>query len=278
MKKGINAWCFPDDMSFEGMFEQAKKCRFDGIEVNMEAETDNPNNTRLHMGLDAGGYERIRAKAVAFNLPILSVSTGLHWTYPLTDNDPAVREKGCEIIRKMIDAAYVFGCGAILVTPGIVTADVSYALAYRRSQEAFKDLQSYAAEKRVVIGVENVWSKFLLSPLEMARFLDEIGSDYVKAYFDAGNVLQLSYPQSWVEALGGRITKVHIKDFDTGIGNINGFKPLLQGSMDWGALMKALKSVGYDSYLTAELSPYHTNPTQLIWDTSAAMDYILSLG
>ena len=131
--------------------------------------------------------------------------------------------------------------------------------------------------QRIVIGVENVWNKFLLSPLETARFLDEIGSDYVKAYFDAGNVLQFSYPQSWAEALGKRIAKVHVKDFDPAIGNITGFKPLLQGAMDWGALIGALKNVGYDGYLTAELSPYPTNPMQLIKDTSAALDYILSL-
>ena len=275
MKKGINAWCFPEGMPLEDMFKLAGECRYDGIELNMEAEArDNP---RLHMGLDSGGLEKIRACAENFGMPISSVSTGLHWTYPLTDNDPAVREKGCEVVRKMIDAACVFGCDTILVVPGLVTAGVSYAAAYGRALEAFKGLKSYAEEKKIVIGVENVWNKFLLSPLEMARFLDEIGSGFVQAYFDAGNVLQFSYPQSWVEALGGRIVKVHIKDFDVSIGNMAGFKPLLQGSMDWAALIKALESVGYDGYLTAELSPYPTNPIQLIRDTSAAMDYILSL-
>jgi len=246
----------------------------------MEAEPASGNdadNLRLHTGQDENGYNKIRSRADAYGLSISSVSSSLLWAYPLTDNDPAVREKGIETVRKMIDAAYVFGCDTVLVVPGLVTPAVSYTAAYRRSLEALQELGKYAAEKKIFVGVENVWNKFLLSPLEMARFLDETGSAYVKAYFDAGNVLQFSYPQSWVEALGGRIAKVHIKDFDTSIGNINGFKPLLQGVMNWGALVGALKSAGYDSYLTAELSPYPTNPTQLIRDTSAAMDYILGL-
>ena len=278
MKKGINAWCFPGGMPLHEIFRLAKECRYDGIEINMEAEPAGGEDCpRLYMSLDARGYQKIRACADSYTLPISSVSTGLHWTYPLTDNDPAVREKGCEVVLKMIDAASVFGCDTVLVVPGKVTPDVSYSAAYRRAREALKDLSVYAEEKKVIIGVENVWNKFLLSPLEMARFLDEIGSGYVKSYFDAGNVLQFSYPQSWVEALGTRIARVHIKDFDTAIGNITGFKPLLQGEMDWSALMGSLKSVGYDSYLTAELSPYPTNPLQLIRDTSAAMDYILGL-
>ena len=280
MKKGINAWCFPGGLSLNDKFKLAKECRFDGIEVNMARKPDEgsaPDNLRLHMGLDESGFKKIKYCADAYDMPISGVSTDLHWTYPITDNDPAVREKGMEIVRKMIDAAVVFGCDAVLLVPGKVTAEVSYLTAYRRAQEALRELKGYAEEKRIVIGVENVWNKFLLSPLEMARFLDEIGSGYVKAYFDAGNVLQFSYPESWVEALGGRIAKVHVKDFDPEIGNINGFKPLLQGALDWGALMGSLKETGYNGYLTAELSPYPTNPTQLVRDTSAALDYILSL-
>ena len=316
MKKGINAWCFPSDMSFDDMFALAKKCRFDGIEINMEEAPEyvppprNPCNPpsaggqnsldnqggqggqggqgnqgnmwnletlRLHMGLNDAGYSMIKACADKYDLPITSVSTNLHWKFPLTDDDPATRERGCEIVRKMIDAAQAFGCDTVLLVPGAVTSTVSYATAYNRAQGALLDLRSYAEDKKITIGVENVWNKFLLSPLEMARFLDDIGSDYVKAYFDAGNVLQFSYPQSWVEALGKRIAKVHVKDFDPAIGNITGFKPLLQGDLDWAALMRALRDIGYDNYLTAELSPYPTNPTQLIHDTSAAMDYIISL-
>jgi hexulose-6-phosphate isomerase len=134
---------------------------------------------------------------------------------------------------------------------------------------------SIRAERDVYIGIENVWNKFLLSPLEMRNFIDEVGSGYVGSYFDVGNVLQYSYPEYWIEILGKRIKKVHIKDFDTSIGNINGFKPLLQGDVNWRKVVKALMDVEYDSFITAELSPYKTCPEQLVYDTSRHMDEIL---
>lgn len=273
MKKGINAWAFPADLSLEEIFKAAKQYRFDGLEINMGEASDGLSLTPESTESD---YARILELSRTYNMPIPSVSTGLHWSYPLTSEDEAKREHGKLIVRKMIDAAAYFSADTILVVPGLVTPSVSYKTAYARSKASFLELKEYAQEKKVVIGVENVWNKFLLSPIEMAGFIDSIGSDYVKAYFDAGNVLQFSYPQHWVEVLGSRIAKVHIKDFDTSVGNMSGFRNLLQGDMDWNALMSSLEAAGYESYITAELSPYRTNPIQLIDDTSRAMDYILS--
>jgi hexulose-6-phosphate isomerase len=169
------------------------------------------------------------------------------------------------------------GCDAILAVAGVVNEEVSYETAYTRAVSAFKTLAPYAESKKIYVGVENVWSKFLLSPLEMAAFINEINSDYIKVYFDAGNVLVSGYPQHWINVLGGDIIRVHIKDFDTDIGNIQGFKPLLQGNMPWKKVMDALKQAGYNGYLTAEIEPYKTNPEQLAADTYDAMNYIFDL-
>lgn len=273
IKKGINAWCFPENISMEQIFKTAKDCNYDGVEINMkENATDG-----LAMNMSEAQYEQILSLSKKYRIPVPSISTGLHWQYPLTSTDERIREIGKNIVRKMIEAAAFLGADTVLVVPGLVTPEVSYQAAYDRALSAFRDLKDFAEQKKVIIGIENVWNKFLLSPLEMARFIDEIGSDYVKAYFDAGNVLQFSYPEHWVEALGRRIAKVHVKDFDVSIGNISGFKPLLQGDMDWGTLIKALDGIGYESYITAELSPYNTNPLQLIKDTSEALDYIVNI-
>ena len=55
-------------------------------------------------------------------------------------------------------------------------------MAYERARDAFIELAPYAAEKQVHIGVENIWNKFLLSPLEMRTFIDEIDSQWVGVY------------------------------------------------------------------------------------------------
>ncbi len=177
----------------------------------------------------------------------------------------------------MIDAAKILHTDAILVVPGVVNERVSYSKAYKRSQDALKALAKKAEESKVYIGIENVWSKFLLSPLEMRKFIDEIGSPYVRFYFDVGNVLAFSYPEHWIEVLGDYIVRVHIKDFDTSIGNIRGFKNLFEGDVNWPAVIGALRKANYEGYLTAELSPYRTHPEMLAYDASKRLDFILRM-
>lgn len=276
MKKGINAWAFPADYTLKQVFELAKECGYDGIELNM-VDPDGSGTLTLNTANTQDELNEILQLSKDNNLPITSVSSGLHWKYALTDNDPANREKGKDVVRKMIDAAAFFGSDTILVVPGVVTPQVTYKTAYGRALDAFNELKNYAETKNVIIGVENVWNKFLISPLEMSDFIDKIASTHVKAYFDAGNVLNFSYPESWAEALTGKIAKVHIKDFDTSVGNMSGFRNLLQGSMNWASLVDALRKAGYDDYLTAELGPYNTNPSGVIRDTAAALDYIVKL-
>jgi len=149
----------------------------------------------------------------------------------------------------------------ILCVPGTVSADVRYDVAYERAQAALRELAPEAEALGVFIGVENVWNKFLLSPLEMAHFVDEIDSAYVGVYFDAGNVLAYGYPQHWIEILGPRIKKVHVKDFQIAVGNLQGFANPLQGDVPWAAVRTALDGIGYSGFVTAEVSGYPAAPT-----------------
>ncbi|MFV0520245.1 MAG: sugar phosphate isomerase/epimerase family protein [Lachnospirales bacterium] len=286
MKKSINAWCFQSHLSLEEIFKMATQSGFSAIELNMTEDKYNEgdikdfglaDNNYLTISMGEKEYSEILELSKKYNIKISGISTGLHWTYPLSSNDEDKREKGKLIVRKMIECANFFKVDTILVVPGCTTKEVSYDVVYERAKEAMNELKSYAEEKNVIIGIENVWNKFLLSPLEAVQLLDEINSPYVKMYFDAGNVLQFGFPEQWVKILNKRIAKVHIKDFDTSIGNIRGFKNLLEGNMDYKALLTALREVGYDDYITAELSPYNTAPYQLIENTSKALEYIIKL-
>jgi hexulose-6-phosphate isomerase len=169
----------------------------------------------------------------------------------------------------------VLGVDTILVVPGLVTPEVGYVEAYERAAEALNELKDDAKKYGVCIGVENVWNKMLVSPLEMAKFIDDINSEYVQAYFDIGNVLLFSYPEHWIRALGSRIRKVHVKDFRTNCGNFDGFVDLLCGDVNFPAVTKALDEVGYDGYVIAEIGAYKTYTDQLIWNTSASLGRIL---
>ncbi|GAG27908.1 unnamed protein product, partial [marine sediment metagenome] len=131
-----------------------------------------------------------------------------------------------------------------------------YDVCYERATEAVKQILPAAEEAGVVIGIENVWNKFLLSPLEMRDFIDNFGSKMVVAYFDVGNILLTGYPDQWIRILGERIKRVHVKDFKTSVGTVEGFVDLLEGDVDFEAVKQALGEIGYDGYVTAELLPF----------------------
>lgn len=250
MKIGVNRWTFPNELSLNDCFQMAKRTGFDSIEINIAEDGElTPASTEAEV-------KAIATKVKAAGIELSSLSTGLGWKYPITSPEVRIREHGAQNIRVQLQAAQWLGVDTILVVPGVVNADIGYDEAYQRAQEVLKELAPEAERLGVSIGVENVWNKFLLSPLEFARFIDEIGSSHVGAYFDAGNVLVYGFPDQWIRILSQRIKKVHVKDFKTNIGNITGFCNPLQGDVPWVKVRAALESIGYDEYVTAEVDGY----------------------
>ncbi len=271
MRKAMNIWGFPADLKLDEVLRVTKDAGFDGIELAISEDgmlsLDTPEKT-------IKGY---RNSIESHGLDAPSLASGLGWRYPLSSPDRVVHEKGVACVERSLEVAAILGAKTILVVPGVVTEEVGYRQAYDRSQESIRRLAAKAEDLGVSIGVENVWNKFLLSPLEFRRYLEEIGSDYVKAYFDAGNVLISGYPQDWIQILGDYLSCVHVKDFSTKIGNITGFTYLLQGDVNWAAVMKALRSVNYDGYLVAELGAFKLFPTKMIYDTASSLAKIMTL-
>ncbi|HHV94941.1 MAG TPA: TIM barrel protein [Clostridiaceae bacterium] len=278
MKKGINIWSFPAGMKIVDCIKLAKKAGFEGIELALNETGD--------LSLESSDEEILGYKKAAeeIGIELTSLATGLYWTYSPTSNKPEIREKAKEIIKKQLDAAALLGVDTILVVPGAISGleatpedeIVEYDVAYERALQVMKELAPYAEEKKVCIGIENVWNKFLLSPLEMRDFIDKVGSDYVGSYFDVGNVIYSGYPEHWIKILGKRIKKVHFKDFRRSVGTLGGFVDLLAGDVNYPAVVKALNNVGYNGYVVAEMIPNYTHYTdQIIYNTSASMDRIL---
>jgi L-ribulose-5-phosphate 3-epimerase len=277
MKKGISIWAFPGSMKIVDCMRMAKAAGFDGIELAL--------NETGSLSLDSMEQEILsyRKAADEIGIEITSLATGLYWGYPLTSSDASIREKAKSIVRKQLDTAALLGVDTILVVPGAVGVDfvpgseiVEYDVAYERAFSAIQKLAPYAESKKVGIGLENVWNKFLLSPLEMRDFIDKIGSEYVGAYFDVGNVIYSGYPEHWIKILGKRIRKVHFKDFRREVGTLAGFVDLLAGDVNYPAVVEELRKIGYDSFVTAEMIPgYKHYSDQIIFNTSKSLDRIL---
>ncbi|HZK70424.1 MAG TPA: sugar phosphate isomerase/epimerase family protein [Clostridia bacterium] len=276
MKKGINIWSFKAGTSVKDCIAIAKQAGFEGIELGLNESGEVSLNTAEQELLEIKKY------ADEVQIDIASVATGLYWSYSLTSEDRNVREKAKDIVKKQLDTAAILGANNILIVPGAVGVDfilgskvVSYDKAYDLSLEALNELKSEAEALKVSIGLENVWNKFLLSPLEMRDFIDKVGSSFVGSYLDIGNIIYSGYPEQWIRILGKRIKKVHFKDFRRSVGTLSGFVDLLAGDVDYPEVMKAFDEIGYNDYAFAEMIPNYTHYTnQIIFNTSNSMDKI----
>jgi len=278
MKKGISIWSFAEtDLS--KVFDLAKDAGFDGVELALDFEGPvNMESTKEDM-------ENIKKLAAEKGIELYSVASGLYWKINYTSDKEENRKKAIEITKKQLELASYLGAQSILVVPGAVGVDfepgsevIDYDVAYERALSALKELAPTAEKYNVQICVENVWNKFLLSPLEMRDFIDKVNSPFVGSYFDVGNVVYCGYPEQWIKILGSRIKKVHFKDYRREPGGLNCFVDLLAGNVDYIAVMKALKAVGYDGWTTAEmLPPYAQFPETIVYNTSNAMDRILGV-
>ena len=227
--------------SYLDRFQMAREAGFEGVEVGTTS--------------DPKVAQEIKDAATKSGLVIHSVMNQGHWQYPLSSADPAVVDKSVAAMETSLHNAQFWGCNDVLLVPAVVDAKTSYKDAWTRSQKVIKErILPLATQLKVVIGLEEVWNKFLLSPLEMARYVDEFASPYVKAYLDVGNMVFYGYPQDWVRTLGKRIVRVHLKDFkvDREKGSFE-WKNLGEGDIDWPEVRKAFTEVGYTGWMSTEI-------------------------
>ena len=280
MKKSINIWSFCGPWDLEEKFALAAKHGFTAIEPDLTE--DGP------IGMENSDDELRQVKALAgkHGLELSGLATGLYWGANGASADAATREKAAAILDRQIHCAEVLGIDAILVVPATVGADfipgcevVPYADAWERGSELIREALPAAEKAGVTICVENVWNKFLLSPLEMKQFVEQFDSLRVGVYFDAGNTLACGYPEHWIPVLGDHIKRVHFKDYRRAAGSVDGFCDLLSGDIDWPAVVGALKAIGYDGWVAPEMIPpvpfYKHHPEVLIGNTKRALDAIL---
>jgi len=238
-------------------FQLLKDAGFEGVELI------SPNQLDLHEVLNARDQT---------GLIIHGVSGSRHWQDPLSDPDPQVVARGLAAIRQEFTDCKAYGGTTVLVVPAVVNKKVGYRDAYKRSRENIRTLIPDAESHGIKIAIEEVWNKFLLSPVEFARYIDEFESPWVGAYFDVGNVVEFGYPEEWIRELGKRILKVHIKEY----ARAKRFSYRLGegGEIDWGAVRRALSDAGYKGWVSAEV-PFGN--LEAMKDVVRRMDQVLQL-
>jgi hexulose-6-phosphate isomerase len=211
----------------------------------------------------------------------------LFWPYSLTSADPERRKTGWELAEKMIHAARALGTDNLLVVPGAVyipwlpeIEPVPNDVCEERATAAIRHVLPLAEKLGVNLNIENIFANgFLLSPNDMIAFVDQFKHPRVKVHFDTGNIMQYQFPEHWIRLLGSRIGNVHFKEYSKRAGTeftLDQFRPLLDGTTDWPAVIAALDEAGYRGYLTFEyFRPFNHWPESLIFQTADALDRML---
>ena len=279
MKKAVNQWAFPGNFSIPDIIQLAGKHRFDGIELCPDEEGIFPLKIEQHK------LKEWKVLSEEKNLKICSIASGLHWKYNLASPNSETRKKAIDVAKRLIEIASILEAKSILLIPGFVNVPwdpssevVPYETAYENSRLSISEIAQFAADAKVSLGLENVWNKLFLSPLEFRNFIDNFNNQWVRVHFDTANVLISGYPEQWIEILEKRIITIHVKDFKLSVGNINGFCLPLEGDVNWPAVMKSLNKVDYDDFLIAEIIPsYHYSADALLANLSYNLDCIINM-
>src|SRR5262252_360547 len=240
LKKGVWFGMLPEKLSIADRYKMARDVGFEVVQAPTEP--------------DERQAEEVKKAAEAANIRIDSVMNMDHWKYPLSSSDRAVVENSLAGMRTSLHNAKLWGCDAVLLVPAVVNPQTSYKDAWARSQKQIRALLPLAEELQILIAIEEVWNKFLLSPLEMLTYINEFKHPLLRAWFDVGNVVLYGYPQDWIHTLGPTTVKVHLKDFkrsENGYAWVN----LGEGDIDWPAVRQAFSDVGYHGSAIAELEP-----------------------
>jgi L-ribulose-5-phosphate 3-epimerase len=257
LKKGVVFDMVSDTLSVADRCKQVRDAGFQVVQAL--TEPDQQKAEALKIAADAAGIR------------IDSVMNVDHWQYPLSSSDAAVVEKSLAGMRTSLHNAKLWGAATVLLVPAVVNPQTSYRDAWTRSQTQIKTLMPLAEQLEVVIAIEEVWNKFLLSPLEMARYIDEFNSPWIRAWFDVGNVVLYGYPQDWIRTLGARIVDVHVKDFKRKEGGYD-WVNLGDGDVDWAAVRQAFSDIGYRGSVIAELEQ---GDAAYLTDVSRRIDRLL---
>jgi hexulose-6-phosphate isomerase len=276
MKKSIGDNMIPKDWGFAKGLELVKRAGYDGIELWLG---DMP---WFQMNTTDADVRALRRAVESAGLVVSNVSTGLHWGSPLSARDPTVRARAARIVERQIETAALLGADAVLVVAGLVTEEVPYNEVYQRCVEALKPLGDTAKQAGVRIGCENcnAEQRFLMSPREFWQFLNDVNHPAVGIHLDVGNIHDNGFAEQWIEMLGSRITRIHVKDVlrhRGRCGDQSVYTNLLLGDNNWPAIRAALTKVGYDGWLVAEMEArYRYAPDQQFFDTAQAMDRLIS--
>ena len=255
--KAVLISMLPKELSYFERFKLAVEIGFK--EVEAQTVESNAEATKIKKAADRAG------------LRIHSVMNQAHWKYPLSSPDAFEVEKGILGMQASLYQAKLYDADAVLLVPAVVRSDTTYEQAWERSQEKIRQLIPLAEKLNIIIAIEEVWNKFLLTARDFVQFIDEFNHPLIQAYLDVGNMVHYGVPQHWIRKVGKRIVQVHLKDYSR---QSRQFVNLGEGDVDWKEVRKAFSEIGYAGTATVELKAGNRNYLE---DVSVRVNRLLEL-
>ncbi len=265
MQTGITDLVIPADWNFAKTIEAVTAAGYETIELVLR------DSGYFSVDTSESECKALKEQALTAGLRPVSVCSGIRERpRDLMTHDKEAREVSIDAYKICIRGAKAVGAETLLVVLGALTPDLYYDEAYENAVAGMRELAPYAEDMGVKLAIEYVWNKFLLSPIEFARFCDDVGSPNVGFYFDPGNMAIFGYPEHWVRICGRHLMAVHVKDFKR-----EGYQwtPLLEGDVDFVAVMRELRAIGFDGPLVSEVDLSIAS----LEDTAATIRYIMEM-
>ena len=275
MYKALNYWVFG---GFDGQktayefIDWAAGKKLSGVELTV--------GDCLKADITEAECRKIAAYAASKNIGLRTLASGAGWGCALGAEDPEERKNAVAFVKQYLRIASWIGAETVLVVPGATRVAwdpsrpvISYKKVWENAAASIRELVPLAEELKVNIALENVWNRFLISPMEWKFFLDQFRSDYVGIYFDAANACLNCRPQDFPEILGKYIKAVHLKNFEETdcAGGLHGFgDDLFKGVVDFKALFAELEKISYTGPFTVEMIPFSRLPDLVLPDAALA--------
>lgn len=265
MKIGVTQLCIPG--TIDEVVAKTTRWGYEALELGMRGE-----GGLLNLQTMEDEKREMARKVTDAGLELVSIVASPVPEFSLFSADEAVRAKGVDRCRFCLDTAATLGADTILLVPGRLVSETCYDVAVDLLIDSLRKIAPHAESTGVSVAIEQVWNKFLVSPLDMKHVIESVGSGAVGNYMDTGNMVFWNYPEHWIKILGPHIKKIHFKDFKRD-GMTIAFTPLREGEVNWPAVMREIRNANYDDAVISEVG----GDDELMARTCAVMRELLAL-
>lgn len=192
----------------------------------------------------------LRSMLSEYGLELPALSTGLnylHYGLSLASPDPAVRKGAVDRLLEFADLAYEFDAAVVVGLIRGRSGELSCRSALKLLVEGLREVCKRASHVRFLLEPLNRYETDLVNNVEEAlEVIEMMGVDNLNLLLDTFhmNIEEPKIEES-IRRAGGRIGHVHVADS-------NRLAPGM-GHLDFRSVVGALKEVGYEGYLSAEV-------------------------